>query len=318
MIYRNVSSKEILRKVMRDLRPGTTDWVLDAVEWIGEALEHIGASSQLCTKVCLLQIKDHRAKLPSDLFFLNQVAINTCMSPSTQTQLTELSAQVQALRDDLANYYTTVNQTVTSNANGTYTSSLTTAQLNEFDTWHSTTLNDLRELTNRMHVLETSLMGDASCLMPIGMSTSTFHASVSCTDCPQPKENGPSFIINCGHIQTSFAEGSVCISYKAFPTDEECWPLVPDDVSFREALFWYIHKKLIMRGTTLMAKFDYMTADQYWLKYCTQARNSANYPDVPKMESFLNQWVRLVPVMDRSENFFAQLNAREQLQAEQY
>ena len=44
MIYKNKSSQTIIRKVFRDLKPTNDNWTDDAVEWIGEALEHIGAS----------------------------------------------------------------------------------------------------------------------------------------------------------------------------------------------------------------------------------------------------------------------------------
>ena len=50
MIYKNTSSKHIIRKVFRDLKPNDDNWIDDAVEWIGEALEHIGSASQLCQK----------------------------------------------------------------------------------------------------------------------------------------------------------------------------------------------------------------------------------------------------------------------------
>ena len=41
MIYKNISSKAIIRKVFRDLNPNGDNWIEDAIEWIGEALEHI-------------------------------------------------------------------------------------------------------------------------------------------------------------------------------------------------------------------------------------------------------------------------------------
>ena len=75
-VYKTISSKEIVRKVMRDLNPHSQngDWLYDAIEWIGEALEHIGSSTQLVTKVCTLEIKNHKAALPADLYYPQQVA----------------------------------------------------------------------------------------------------------------------------------------------------------------------------------------------------------------------------------------------------
>ena len=34
-VYKQISSKMIIRKVMRDLKPNNADWILDAVEWVG-------------------------------------------------------------------------------------------------------------------------------------------------------------------------------------------------------------------------------------------------------------------------------------------
>ena len=56
MIYKLVSSKAIIRKVMRDLKPPGDNWIDDAIEWTGEALEHIGSAPQLVQKGCVLNI----------------------------------------------------------------------------------------------------------------------------------------------------------------------------------------------------------------------------------------------------------------------
>ena len=37
-VYKNTSSKAIIRKVMRDLKPNTDNWVDDAIECLVEAL----------------------------------------------------------------------------------------------------------------------------------------------------------------------------------------------------------------------------------------------------------------------------------------
>ena len=93
MIYKNVSSKAIIRKVFRDLNPSGDNWIEDAIEWIGEALEHIGASTQFETKQCVIPIVDYKAVLPKCLYYINQVSssgitgsqVSTCLlytSPS--------------------------------------------------------------------------------------------------------------------------------------------------------------------------------------------------------------------------------------------
>ena len=116
------------------------------------------------------------------------------------------------------------------------------------------------------------------------------------------------------YIKTSFQSGKICLSYMAFPTDEDCFPLVPDDISYSEALFWYIYKKILLSKPDFKNNgIDYVFAEQQWKYYCTQARNAANYPDIDRYESYMNQWVRMIPNINRHDLAFEQLNTREDL-----
>lgn len=317
--HRYVSSKEIIRKVFRDLRPPNAEFMHDAVEWIGEALEHIGAASQLCKKTCIIDIKDHRGSLPNDLYTIEQVAVNTCSSPQSQAELAEISRQIDELNGNLTRYYESVRSTVTSNSNGQYISTLTPDDLKDYDTWHATTLSQLNVLNSRMAVLEQSWFQDQRCLQPIAYGTSTFLPQSGCEDCPQPQRTKLTYYINCGTVQTSFPDGHLCISYTAFLLDDQCWPMVPDNISYREAMFWYIAKKLLLQGYQMRnSDINYVTAEQMWWKYCTQARNSMVFPDMAKYQSFMDQWVRLLPNLNRDLNFFEDLNDREALQRDNY
>ena len=112
----------------------------------------------------------------------------------------------------------------------------------------------------------------------------------------------------------------MCLSYTAFPTDDDCYPLVPDEISFREAMFWYVFKKLLLQSDLMINDrrfksngIDYNYADQQWKYYCGQARNAANYPDIDRYESFMNQWVRLIPDISRHDLMFENLNTREDI-----
>ena len=313
-IYKHVSSKEIIRKVFRDLKPATANWIHDSIEWIGEALEHIGASSQLCQKQCVIDINNYTGKLPSDLYYINQVAINTCVSPTTTNQMEIISKQVAELDADIREYYTKVNQSVTLSANGTYNSTLTPSDLEEFDSYHQSNLYRLRELNSQIAVLQSAYFGDGNCLSPLQYGTSTFHASLHCENCVnETASSKDTYIVNCGSIKTSFISGQICLSYMAFPVDEECFPLVPDDISFRDAMFWYICMKLAMGGVKVANPLigSYEFCEQRWLKYCTQARNAANYPDIDRYQNFMNQWVRLAPNLNNDMSFFETLNDRE-------
>jgi hypothetical protein len=282
-IYKTISSKAILRKVFRDINPNSDNWIDDAIEWIGEALEHIGASTQLETKTCLVNIADYKGVLPNDLYYINQVAINTLVSSSTVDELNKLTAEVKELT------------TAVENGGGNFNS-------------------DLRDLNSRITVLENRVMQDDG-LSILAYCTKTFPQSSDCPDCTQDVAHPKScYYIESDRIKTSFLSGIVCLSYKAFPTDDDCFPLVPDDISFKEAMFWYVYKKMLLGNMSPSANgIDYLFADQQWKYYCTQARNQANYPDIDRYESFMNQWVRLIPNINRHDSAFENLNTREDI-----
>jgi hypothetical protein len=314
-IYKHTSCKTIIRKVMRDLKPNDDNWVDDAIEWIGEALEHIGASAQFCKKKTVLHIKDNKALLPSDLYYIDQVATNGMVQPAIAAELLTLTGKVKDLKDSITEYNKTLETDLLDNS-----SNVTNADLTTYDTQYKTNVLELNEINSRIIVLEglffnNKMSGTNTSLTPLSYGSSTFPESIHCVDCVNEISNAKdSYIIDCDYLKTSFPSGQVCLTYTAFPLDDDCFPLVPDDISFREALFWYIFKKLLLGGWDKPTnKIDYAMAEQMWAKYCSQARANATFPDIDRMESFKNQWVRLVPDVNAHSVFFEELGTRENL-----
>jgi len=286
MIYKNKSALTIIRKVMRDLKPTNDNWTDDAIEWIGEALEHIGASPQLETKNSILTVKDYKASLPADLYYVNQVAINAGVSSSVTSELDEVLAKIQIINDQLA-----VNPNQDLN-------------------------HELRDLNTRVAVLSGIYFSDGSSnLQTLSYGRPTFRKDIHALGCDNEfSDFSESYVIENNLVKTSFKDGKLCLSYTAFPLDEFCYPLVPDDISYSEAMFWYIYKKMILGGYMPNANgMTYQVAEQQWKYYCTQARNAANFPDIAGYESFLDQWVRLIPNINRHDENFRDINKREDL-----
>jgi hypothetical protein len=289
-VYKTISSKILIRKIFRDLKPSKDNWVDDAIEWIGEALEHIGAAPQLCQKQCVLNITDHKVLLPTDLYYINQVAINNSVSPANATEIDKLTDRVTELKTEIAD-----------------------AQASGLE--YSSTTSVLHEINSRLVVIENIYFKDSNQLQPLQYGASTFHKSMHCTGCVNENAHyEETYIIDCDYIKTSFKSGKICLSYMALPTDDDCYPLVPDDISYQEAMFWYIYKKILLGNPTFKNNgIDYSFAEQQWKYYCTQARNAANFPDIDRMESFMNQWVRLIPNITRHDFAFENLNTKEDL-----
>lgn len=74
MMKRNsVSIKNIIAKFYRDLRIEDTSYELDAVEWAGEAMKHIGSGVQFEATHSLKTVSGYQVDLPINLFRLKEI-----------------------------------------------------------------------------------------------------------------------------------------------------------------------------------------------------------------------------------------------------
>lgn len=314
-IYKTTSSKVILRKVMRDLNPESADWVDDAIEWIGEALEHVGASAQLEKKGCIIDIEDYKAILPANLYYINQVAINkTSAAIEVESKMLDLQTEIKGLRKDYSSYSTIITNHLNDLGNGIIQSNITAATLDSLNVLKKDSNSTLQRIYADAHVIYNAYMDPNESLTSLAYCTTNFPEALHCDDCiNRNAKTKECYYIENGMIKTSFKSGKICLSYAAIPTDSDCYPLVPDDISYKEAMFWYIYKKLLLGGgfDSSTNGIDYSFADQQWKYYCTQARNAAVFPDIDRMESFMNQWVRLIPTINRADELFENLGTRE-------
>ena len=124
-----------------------------------------------------------------------------------------------------------------------------------------------------------------------------------------------SYTINDSYINTNIENGEATIAYLAIPTDAEGFPLVPDDEGYKEAMEKYVVMRLkypeFLAGT--YNANIYMKLEKDWHKYCAQARGNANMPTIDELESIKNQWVRLMPQMQKHKDFFKTLNSGERI-----
>jgi len=238
MIYKTVPLGVVIRKVMRDLKPSGDNWVSDAVEWSGEALEAIGSGANYETHVELLNVVNYTAKLPSFLMEINSLKINSRDVSST----------------DITTYGT-----------------------------------------------------------PLSYDGSIFPSGIHCENCVNERADSDyRYVIRGNAAKVNYETGKLCISYKRFMVDQEGWPLVPDDFSFKQGLYWYIFLKMMEGGMT-HKHISYGKAEERWLHYAGQARDNSNMPDIPQAENFMNQWVRLIPDMNKFETGFEHLQKAEEL-----
>lgn len=294
MIYKTTSVKRVIAKVFTDLDLKEGDHrISDLVEWAGEAIKKIGAYPSLLTKVTgkgglqLLEIVDYQAKLPCDLVAINQVAYSTSESGPFYT-MTYAAGNFDAGVPD---------ETTTSSSNVVADSTLVNLVMDLYSYTYAQALAFVNSNPTITEQLE-ALIGSRS----TNGTRDQFTASGDYT-----------YIIFPGYIKTALRSGYLMVSYQAVPVDNEGYPMIPDDESFEEAIYWYINMKLTYPEWKAGRIRDavYYDTRHSWNFYRKQAYGHSMMPNVDQLESIKNAWIRLVPEIHEHGNAFTTLNERQ-------
>lgn len=126
-------------------------------------------------------------------------------------------------------------------------------------------------------------------------SSNSFHMSES-EDSNNRNISDLTYKIQGSIIYTSMEDGEIEISYQAIATDEEGYPLLPDNSSFTRALRLYIKKEYF---TTLfdMGKIQATVLNQALQDYAWavgDCQTEFNRLSLDKAESFYNSWRTLI------------------------
>ena len=283
-----VSSKAVIAKVIADLDLKEDEIkITDVREWIGEAMEKIGAIQQLEHKVENIPVIGYQAKLPCDLYRLNQVAFSF-----------ENSCGWLPMRK-------------VTNSFGVYT------KCDKCDPNMIIGDNALMSLVKNLY----NLVDDRAALDIINSDPNvkkTLSALVN--QYTIPSMNGRLIVGNPaslngslqystkpGYITVNVPCGWVKISYHAIITDEDSMPMIPDSPSYFEAIFWYVAMKLsypkYLKGQ--LTQNIYYDMKNSWNFYRRQAYAEAMLPGPDEIESIKNDWHKLYTEFDDHDTFFA-------------
>lgn len=159
---------------------------------------------------------------------------------------------------------------------------------------------------------------------PVRLSNHTFFRSIVCMerDADQLYRSCHDEYTIVGLVEKrfrfSFREGLVGISYLRAAVDEKTgYPLVPDVPSVLQAIMYYVKWKLAeryqwagMQGYTQIAE----RANMQWLKYVRQAKAHFKMPKtIDDYEDLLEQSHYLIPRMRRYYGYFGKLGKEEDL-----
>lgn len=283
-----ISSKAVIAKIIADLDLKEDEVkITDIREYIGEAMEKIGAIQQLEHKVENIPVIGYQAKLPCDLYRLNQVAFSF-----------ENSCGWLPMRK-------------VTNSFGVYT------KCDKCDPNMIIGDNALIPLVKNLY----NLVDDRAALDIINSDPNvkkTLSALVN--QYTIPSMNGRLIVGNPaslngslqystkpGYITVNVPCGWVKISYHAIITDEDSMPMIPDSPSYFEAIFWYVAMKLsypkYLKGQ--LTQNIYYDMKNSWNFYRRQAYAEAMLPGPDEIESIKNDWHKLYTEFDDHDTFFA-------------
>jgi hypothetical protein len=302
MIYKVTSVRRVIAKVFTDLDLKEGDHrISDLIEWAGEAIKKIGAFPTLLTKVTgkgglpLLEISNYQVKLPCDLVAINQVAYSTSESgpfyPMVYaTGSFDATAPTEAENTALTNVPTD-NQLINL-VRDLYGADFTVPYSYSEAALYLNTHPTVRES------LEGLLTGQRS-------NNGTRDAYTASGDY--------TYLVFPGYIKTALKDGYLMVSYQAVPVDNEGYPMIPDDESFEEAIYWYINMKLTYPEWKMGRIRDavYYDTRNSWNFYRKQAYGHSMMPNVDQLEAIKNAWLRLVPEINEHGNAFTTLNERQ-------
>jgi hypothetical protein len=305
MIYNFISAKQIVAKVMADLDLSEESFrISDAMEWIAEGIEKIGSVKQLKRKTTgvdgiePLIVTGYQAQLPSDMFRMNQamfsinpngpwypmsVATGSFNQWSDETSgdrivdglsaNTVLISVLRSIYDDMSNNF-------------------------EYTWYNELEFEDAKKL----------MLGDSSASIAMRNNIKSMLKYSNLTT-NMARDIGFKYTLKPGYIQTNMKDGYIRLSYDAVYTDESGYPMVPDLISYTEAIYWYVTMKL-KYPEYLSGKLNreiYYDIRRSWNFYCKQAYGESMMPTGDEMETIKNVWTKLIPDVYANENGYANI-----------
>jgi hypothetical protein len=297
MVYKLTSVERVISKVMTDLSlPEGDHHISDLIEWAGEALEKIGAFPSFTNKVTgkddvpLLVVENYMVKLPCDFYNLIQASFSTNQQ-GPYYPMRYGTGNFDAGNPDIA----TTTGTLSNEASIANTSDLVIlAQM-----LYELSYEDALAKINADPDTRSKLTG------LLNMRTPTLPG----VNNPMATTRDITYVITPGYIKMNVESGYIMLAYQAIPTDTKGYPLIPDDASFLEAIYWYIVMKLYYPQWVSGQIRDavYYDARRSWNYYCKQAYGQGLMPNTDQLESIKNSWVRLVPEIKEHTSGFSAL-----------
>jgi hypothetical protein len=308
---KHVSLKTIVERVYMDFGFNYSLSFTEAAEWAGSIMALLKVPLSLQNKVEEIEIHESRGTLPCDLESIVQTARmveagNEGCSTGVISTLDRGTEFVEISAIDIVNRRFKL------------------CGCNAFTTCDECTTVEGPDIPNNIPCVPRnpiirryggSIERPRYRLEPMRWATDTFHTKQHSTDYDFYCKSGSTYTVNSNYIFTNFDKGKVMMSYLAIPTDEEGYPLIPADEWWRQAvqyeIAYKIAFKMFVQGTITDKVYQTIEKERDWK--VAQAVNKTKTPGIDEMESFKNQWLRLIPKYNNHSSMFRNMQLPEKM-----
>lgn len=325
MINKLVSSKSVIAKIIADLDLDEDDMrISDIREWIGEAVLKIGAPTQLNHKVVILPLCNYQTKLPCDLEKIDFVAFSFWKKGGWVPM--KKSTGYFTVSDKMYKSKYTGETQDDDDSTNTPSDANENAFITEDNSKYIVTEDgQLIIMENNEMLLSISQEGDLT------INTELDNKKISAKIVEQTVEDtlrrlyqgriawrkhpfiGTNFSptaqyeLKPGYLYSNIPCGYIKLSYFANYTDEDGLPMIPDNPSYFEAIYWYVAMKLIyidyFKGNKPQSL--YYDAKRSYNFYRNQAYAEAMMPDQNDIMNISRTWHTLVPEIESYDTFLS-------------
>lgn len=301
-----VSSKSIIAKIIADNDMNENDIrISDMREWIGEAMEKIGAIQQLEHKVAVIPIICHQAKLPCDLYKIDQVAYSFS-NGGGWLPMRKITGSFNIPQDP---------KICGDNCSCSKDSNCMIIP----DSGLIPLVKNLYNLTDDRQALDI-LNADQNVRQTLSALVNQYTVPtvngryVGIED--NWYDNNLQYMTKPGYVMTLNKSGFIKVSYYAIITDEDALPMIPDNISYSEALYWYVTMKLEFPNykNGKLPRHVYYDIKNSWNFYRKQAYAEAMLPSgTDELHTIQNTWLRLYPEIDDHDTFFNSTGSQQKI-----
>lgn len=312
--YQYTSIERIFAKMTREGLPIIDEG--DVIEYIGEALEQIGAVPYYEEAVAFIEIKDHQCPLPNGLHQINQIARNFCWKEEQkEDNICPADVIASCALPAPTNNCGSPGNPCPPNTLGIPLNCQGMPMV-EYELAYYRPYFDLQ---SEYYLWSNSGLYQ-NCFRPVRLATSNFFLSKDKVDNTIAGAEGTLYdngrhdeytVIRKETIRTSFRCGQIALSYTRQPVDDNGYPLVPDAVEYTEAIVCYIAYKYAQkerRAGREGAVGREQAAMSDWQWYCKQARNMDLMPyGIDEHQNWYDARTRLLPNDRQYYGFFGKM-----------